>query len=47
MDELIPTSLVGRAMVAMSRRFLQRDLDARFARLKATVEATSCDEELT
>lgn len=38
-DELIPTSLVGRAMVAMSRRFLQRDLGARFERLKETVEA--------
>ncbi len=38
-DELTPTSLVGRAMVALSRRFIQRDLDARFARLKETVEA--------
>lgn len=38
---LTPTSLVGRAMVAMSRGFIQRDLDARFGKLKSLLEAGS------
>jgi hypothetical protein len=43
-DTLIPTSLVGRAMVAVSRGFIQRDLDARFAKLKSMLEAGSAAE---
>jgi hypothetical protein len=39
-DTLVPTSLVGRAMVAVSRGFIQRDLDARFAKLKSFLEAS-------
>ncbi len=46
-DELIPTSLVGRAMVAMSRRFLQRDLGARFDAAEGNRRGVVCDEELT
>jgi hypothetical protein len=38
-DDLVPTSLVGRAMVAMSGRIIERDLSARLARLKTTLEA--------
>jgi uncharacterized protein YndB with AHSA1/START domain len=38
-DTLSPTSIVGRVMVAMSRRIIERDLHARFARLKEQVEA--------
>ena len=36
---LIPTSLAGRVMVALSRRIVERDLQSRFARLKALVES--------
>jgi hypothetical protein len=43
-DTLTPTSLIGRAMVAMSRGFIQRDLDARFAKLKSMLEAGSAAE---
>lgn len=39
MDNLTPTSLVGRVMVAMSGRIIDRDLNARLARLKAMLEA--------
>ncbi len=38
-DTLVPTSLVGRAMVAMSRRIIERDLHARFVKLKSVLEA--------
>ncbi len=38
-DDLVPTSLVGRAMVAMSGRIIERDLNARLGRLKAMLEA--------
>ena len=38
-DTLHPTSLIGRVMVATSRRIIQRDLDARFASLKSQLES--------
>lgn len=38
-DDLVPTSLVGRAMVAMSGGFIERDLSARLGRLKVMLEA--------
>lgn len=37
-DTLTPTSIVGRVMVAMSRRVIERDLRARFRRLKKEIE---------
>lgn len=37
-DDLVPTSLVGRVMVAMSGRIIERDLTARLDRLKAMLE---------
>ena len=37
-DALAPTSLIGRAMVALSRGFIERDLRARSAQLKSTLE---------
>jgi uncharacterized protein YndB with AHSA1/START domain len=37
-DSLIPTSFAGRLMVAMSRGIMERDLQARFTRLKALLE---------
>jgi hypothetical protein len=43
-DTLSPTSLVGRAMVAMSRGFIERDLHARFTKLKSMLEAGSSTE---
>ena len=43
-DALTPTSLVGRAMVAVSRGIIERDLHARFAGLKALLEASSATE---
>lgn len=43
-DTLTPTSLVGRAFVAMSRRFIERDLHARFAKLKVLLETPSATE---
>ena len=42
-DTVIPTSLVGRAMVAMSRGIMERDLRARSAKLKALLEAGPAD----
>ena len=38
-DDLIPTSFVGRVMVAMSGGIIERDLTARLGRLKAMLEA--------
>jgi hypothetical protein len=38
-DTLRPTSLIGRVMVASSRRIIQRDLDARLASLKSLLES--------
>jgi hypothetical protein len=38
-DALSPTSLIGRVMVAASRRIVQRDLDTRFAKLKSMLES--------
>ncbi|MEO8230392.1 MAG: SRPBCC family protein [Chloroflexota bacterium] len=38
-DTLTPTSLVGRAFVAISRGVIERDLHSRFAKLKALLEA--------
>jgi hypothetical protein len=38
-DDLVPTSLVGRVMVAVSGRIIERDLTARLGRLKAMLEA--------
>jgi carbon monoxide dehydrogenase subunit G len=38
-DDLIPMSLVGRVMVAVSGRIIDRDLNARLARLKVMLEA--------
>lgn len=37
-DTLIPTSLGGRLMVALSRGIMQRDLERRFMRLKTLME---------
>jgi len=39
-DSVIPTSLAGRLMVAMSRGIMERDLQARFVRLKALLETS-------
>jgi hypothetical protein len=39
-DSLTPTSLAGRLMVALSRGVMERDLQTRFARLKALLEAS-------
>ena len=38
-DTLTPTSLIGRAMVALSRGIIERDLQARYAKLKTVLEA--------
>jgi hypothetical protein len=38
-DSVIATSFPGRLMVAMSRGIMERDLQARFARLKALLES--------
>jgi AmiR/NasT family two-component response regulator len=38
-DTLTPTSLAGRAMVAMSRGIIERDLETRYAKLKSVLEA--------
>ena len=38
-DDLVPTSIVGRVMVAMSGGIIERDLTARLGRLKAMLEA--------
>lgn len=43
-DTLTPTSLVGRAMVAVSRGIIERDLHARYAKLKSLLEAGSSAE---
>ena len=43
-DTLIPTSLVGRAMVAVSRGIIERDLHRRFAKLKVVLEVGSATE---
>jgi carbon monoxide dehydrogenase subunit G len=43
-DTLVATSLVGQAMVAMSRRIIRRDLDARFAKLKSLLETGSATD---
>jgi polyketide cyclase/dehydrase/lipid transport protein len=43
-DTLTPTSLVGRAFVAMSRTFIERDLHSRFAKLKLLLETGSATE---
>jgi Polyketide cyclase / dehydrase and lipid transport len=40
-DRLVATSIVGRAMIAMSRRIVRRDLDARLTKLKSLLEAGS------
>ncbi len=37
-DDLVPTSIVGRVMVAMSGGIIERDLTARLGRLKAVLE---------
>ena len=39
MDTLVPTSIVGRLMVAFSRGIMERDARARCAMLKALLEA--------
>jgi hypothetical protein len=39
-DTLVPTSIIGRAMVAMSRGIIERDLHARFAKLKSLLETS-------
>jgi hypothetical protein len=44
-DTLVPTSLVGRAMVAVSRRIIERDLHARCAKLKSLLEAGSASAD--
>lgn len=38
-DTLVPTSIVGRLMVAFSRGIMERDAQARCTRLKALLEA--------
>ncbi len=38
-DTLVPTSLIGRAMVGMSRGIIRRDLEARFETLTTYLEA--------
>ena len=38
-DTVIPTSLVGRAMIALSRGIMERDLRARFAAFKVMLES--------
>lgn len=38
-DTLVPTGLVGRVMVALSRGIMERDLESRSRRLKAWLEA--------
>lgn len=43
-DALIPTSLVGRVMVAASGGFIRRDLTARLANLKSLLEAEAGSE---
>jgi len=43
-DSLTPTSLAGRAMVALSRGVMERDLHARFRRLKALLETSAAAE---
>lgn len=43
-DSVIATSFAGRLMVAMSRGILERDLRARFSRLKALLETSVAAE---
>jgi uncharacterized protein YndB with AHSA1/START domain len=43
-DSLTPTSLAGRVMVSLSRGIMERDLHARFARLKALLETSQVPE---
>lgn len=43
-DSLIPTSLAGRILVALSRGIMERDLQARFARLKVLIETSVAAE---
>ena len=42
-DTLTPTSVVGRVMVATSRGIMERDLQSRFVRLQALLEAASIE----
>jgi hypothetical protein len=40
-DTIVPTSLIGRAMVAASRGIIARDIDRRFGGLKSRLDAGS------
>lgn len=44
-DTLVPTSLVGRVMAAMSRGIIERDLESRYRRLKTWLESGSARED--